>query len=79
MVTEDESQISGIQNNLAPWLIVMGLEADSDKKIQLDLDDLNDFGVDFKTELKVNNQDLKDLFLKEFEIPEKLNNFRKYF
>jgi glycolate oxidase len=71
-------ELTNIRENLPPWLIVMGIEADSEEKYQIDLDDLTDFGAQFQTEFKVNGLDLNEIFLKEFELPDRLNNFRKY-
>ncbi|MFX0135488.1 MAG: FAD-linked oxidase C-terminal domain-containing protein, partial [Candidatus Hodarchaeota archaeon] len=75
---DGQKNIDEIRKKLPPWLIVMGIEADSEEKFQIDLDDLKDFGANFQTEYKVDGKDLGEIFLKEFEIPEKLNNFRNY-
>ncbi|NVM54379.1 MAG: FAD-binding oxidoreductase [Candidatus Helarchaeota archaeon] len=78
IVRENGESINEIRKKQPPWLIVMGIEADSEEKYQLDLEDLRDFGVKFQTKYELGGKDLGDLFLKEFELPDKLNNFRQY-
>ena len=78
ILKDNQEDIDVIRKQLPPWLIVMGIEADSEERYQIDLDDLNDFGVKLQTEYKINGKDLSKIFLNEFEIPDKLNNFRQY-
>ncbi len=73
-----QENIEKLRKQLPPWLIVMSIEADSEEKYQIDLEDLKDIGAQFQTEFKINGNDLTEIFLKEFEVPDKLNNFRKY-
>ncbi len=77
-ILADGEKIAKIRETLPSWLAIMGIEADSEEKFQIDLDDLTDFGAPFQTEYKVDGKDLSEIFLKEFEIPDRLNNFRKY-
>ncbi|NHI94079.1 MAG: FAD-binding oxidoreductase [Candidatus Lokiarchaeota archaeon] len=78
ILTENPDQINDIRQKLPKWLIVIGIEADTEEKYQIDLADLKDFGAKFQTEYKIDGIELNQLFLEEFEIPERLNNFRKY-
>ncbi len=74
----NEKNMANYRKKLPPWLIVMGIEADSEEKYQIDLEDLKDLGASYETDFEVNGISLTDIFLKEFEIPDKLNNFRRY-
>ncbi len=78
MLAEAGDDIESLRKQLPAWMIVIGLEADSEEKYQIDLADFKDFGAQFLTECNYNNKDLNELFLSEFEIPNRLNNFRKY-
>ncbi len=78
IVADDGKNVEQIRGELPRWLIVMGIEADSEEKYEIDLADLADFGAEFRTEYEVDGKDLSELFLREFEIPDRLNNFRKY-
>ena len=72
--TNDE--IENLKSKCPPWLLVLGIEFEDNEKYQIDLADLNDFGLKVKESLSINDIDLNELFLKEFELPDKLNNFR---
>ena len=78
ILADDGDDIESLRKQLPSWMIVIGLEADSEEKYQIDLADLQDFGAQFQTECNYNNKDLGELFLEEFEVPNRLNNFRKY-
>lgn len=78
MLAEKGDNIEGVRKELPSWMIVIGLEADSEEKYQIDLADFKDFGAQFLTECAYNEKDLNELFLSEFEIPQRLNNFRHY-
>ncbi|NVM30562.1 MAG: FAD-binding oxidoreductase [Candidatus Helarchaeota archaeon] len=78
IIAEDEKSAEDLRDQLPPWLIVMGIEADTEEKYQIDLNDLKDFGAQFQTEYKIDGKDLGEIFLREFEIPDRLSNFRKY-
>ncbi len=78
ILTKNPDKMNTIRNKLPKWLIVIGIEADSEEKYEIDLADFTDFGAKYQTELKIEGYDLNEIFLEEFEIPERLNNFRKY-
>jgi len=78
VLREDGADIDKFRKSIPPWLIVMGIEADSEEKYQIDLADLKDFGAPFQEDYSVNGKNLAEIFLKEFELPDKLNNFRYF-
>ncbi len=78
MVSDDGDDIETLRKQLPAWMIVIGLEADSEEKIQIDLADLADFGAKYQTDCSYNTKNLNDLFLQEFELPNRLNRFRNY-
>jgi len=77
ILAESPDKINEIKKKIPKWLIVIALEADSEEKYEIDLADFTDFGAKYQTELKIDGFDLNKIFLEEFEIPERLNNFRK--
>jgi len=74
----DEKTIENLKNKCPEWMLVIGLEFNDLEKYHVDLADFKDFGVKFSENLNINNIKLKNVFLKEFELPDRLNNFRTF-
>ncbi|MHA1269033.1 MAG: FAD-binding oxidoreductase [Candidatus Helarchaeota archaeon] len=71
-------KINSLKNKCPNWLMVISIEYDDNEKYDIDLADFRDFGINFETSIQISNYNLNDLFLEEFESPDKLNAFRKY-
>ncbi|MHA1752236.1 MAG: hypothetical protein ACTSXT_13235 [Candidatus Helarchaeota archaeon] len=76
--SESFKNINQIKSMCPDWLLVLGIEFDSKEKYMLDLEDLKDFGVKYNESLTINKINLNEFFLREFELPRNLNNFRYF-
>lgn len=74
----NDEEINKIKSVCPNWLLVMGIEFDEDEKYEIDLKDIKDFGLNIEENFTIHGNNLQEMFLEEFKMPNNLNNFRKY-
>ncbi|MHA1784858.1 MAG: FAD-binding oxidoreductase [Candidatus Helarchaeota archaeon] len=81
ILSENISEMLTLSEKLPPWTLVLNLTGWEEEEIQVFEEELEDLEIKFNTgayETITEIENIGDLFKKEFFLPNKLMNFRKY-